>query len=250
MTDIGLSSGATVGCRNCGAQNDRTAVACWSCGQLLADAADPDLDRGDLELEEAVRALAVDGYDIEFTSDDGVVTCTACHAVFPWVRSQVEGATVVRDTATARTDLVVVALACGHCGTRGYTVGNAGELTAEDVEPQDAERQHTEGEDRPGHLTRHAAAETFGRPGPGKTPTRPLGEDRQHFVVVADGDTRSLRERGPLLDEDGTDIREYTGEPVETEEGTVIPQQQNVGPGNEAGGGEWPDPNAPSAQPG
>jgi len=249
MTDIGLSPVATVGCRNCGAQNDRTAVACWSCGQLLADAADPELDRGDLELEEVVRALAVDGYDTEFTSDDRGVTCTACHAVLPWGRSQVEAVSAVRDTATARSDLVVVALACERCGTRGYTIGNAEDLSTEEVQPQDAERQHTDGDDRPDHLTRQVAAETFGRSDPDKTSASPLGDDRQHFVGVADGDTRSLRERGPLLDEDGTDIREYTGEPVETEEGTVIPQQQNVGPGNEAGGGEWPDPNTPSAQP-
>src|SRR5215213_5844254 len=129
MTDIGLSPVAMVGCRNCGAQNDRTAVACWSCGQLLADAADPDLDRGDLELEEAVRALAVDGYDTEFTNGERGVTCTVCHAALSWARAQVEGATGVRDTATARTDLVVVAMACPSCGARGYAVGTAEELT-------------------------------------------------------------------------------------------------------------------------
>jgi hypothetical protein len=80
----------------------------------------------------------------------------------------------------------------------------------------------------------------------GATPETPLGEDRQFFD---DGGPGTLAERGSLLDEDGEDIRQYTGEPVETEEGWVIPQQQNVGPGNEAGGGEWPDPNAPSAMP-
>ena len=86
------------------------------------------------------------------------------------------------------------------------------------------------------------------RAGPprGATPETPLGEDRRFFE---DGGPGTLAERGPLLDEDGEDIRQYTGEPVETEEGWVIPQQQNVGPGNEAGGGEWPDPNAPSAMP-
>lgn len=39
------------------------------------------------------------------------------------------------------------------------------------------------------------------------------------------------------------------GEPVETEEGTRRPVQQNVGPGNEEGGGEWPDPATPPEQP-
>ena len=45
----------------------------------------------------------------------------------------------------------------------------------------------------------------------------------------------------------------WTGEcrkehPVETEEGTRRPVQQNVGPGNEEGGGEWPDPATPPEQ--
>jgi hypothetical protein len=39
------------------------------------------------------------------------------------------------------------------------------------------------------------------------------------------------------------------GEPVETEEGTRRPVQQNVGPGVEEGGGEWPDPNTPARLP-
>jgi hypothetical protein len=87
------------------------------------------------------------------------------------------------------------------------------------------------------------------RPPAGATPERPLGEDRRFFETPADGSGGNLADQGPLTDADGDDIREYTGEPVETEEGWVVPQQQNVGPGNMAGGGEWPDPNAPSAQP-
>ena len=58
-----------------------------------------------------------------------------------------------------------------------------------------------------------------------------------------------LKEQGDLTDADGDDIREYTGEPVETDDGWVVPQQQNVGPGNEVGGGEWPDPDTPPVQP-
>jgi len=46
----------------------------------------------------------------------------------------------------------------------------------------------------------------------------------------------------------GTDPS-LVGEPVETEEGTRRPVQQNVGPGNEEGGGEWPDPATPPEQP-
>jgi hypothetical protein len=84
----------------------------------------------------------------------------------------------------------------------------------------------------------------------GATPERPLGGDRQFFEEPADDGGGSLADQGSLKDADGDDIREYTGEPVETEEGWVVPQQQNVGPGNMAGGGEWPDPDAPPAQPG
>jgi hypothetical protein len=45
------------------------------------------------------------------------------------------------------------------------------------------------------------------------------------------------------------DERLYTGEPVETEDGLRRPQQMNVGPGNEEGGGEWPDPETPPQAP-
>ncbi|HWC11917.1 MAG TPA: hypothetical protein VG455_11910, partial [Acidimicrobiales bacterium] len=34
------------------------------------------------------------------------------------------------------------------------------------------------------------------------------------------------------------------GEVLETPEGTEVPAQQNVGPANRQGGGEWPDPHA------
>jgi hypothetical protein len=64
-----------------------------------------------------------------------------------------------------------------------------------------------------------------------------LGDDRQFFEPGRPG---NLADQADLTDAEGDDIREYTGEPVETEDGWVIPQQQNVGPGNEAGGGEFP----------
>jgi hypothetical protein len=43
-------------------------------------------------------------------------------------------------------------------------------------------------------------------------------------------------------DELDDDERMYTGEPVETSEGTYRPRQMNVGKDNMEGGGEWPDP--------
>lgn len=50
--------------------------------------------------------------------------------------------------------------------------------------------------------------------------------DREVLLPSGPG---TLAEQGPLTDEDGDDIREYTGEPVETEEGWVVPQTQNRG---------------------
>jgi hypothetical protein len=55
------------------------------------------------------------------------------------------------------------------------------------------------------------------------------------------GDGRPLAEQMPLIDEDGDDIRQYTGEPVETEEGWVLPQQMATGSQNVVGGGEFPN---------
>ena len=55
------------------------------------------------------------------------------------------------------------------------------------------------------------------------------------------GDGRPLREQMPLIDEDGDDIRQYTGEPVETDEGWVLPQQMATGSQNMVGGGEFPN---------
>jgi NADH:ubiquinone oxidoreductase subunit F (NADH-binding) len=47
------------------------------------------------------------------------------------------------------------------------------------------------------------------------------------------------------LGDQDPDARMYTSEPVETDEGTVVIQQQNVGAENEQGGGEYPDPHTP-----
>jgi hypothetical protein len=48
--------------------------------------------------------------------------------------------------------------------------------------------------------------------------------------------------------EDDPEAPLYTSEPVETEDGTVVVQQQNVGKDNMKGGGEWPDPDTPPEQ--
>jgi hypothetical protein len=72
-------------------------------------------------------------------------------------------------------------------------------------------------------------------------------DDKERFEPAEPG---TLSEQRDLIDEDGDDIRMYTGEPVETEDGWVLPVQQNfAGRDNIAGGGEWPDPQAEPAQP-
>lgn len=43
--------------------------------------------------------------------------------------------------------------------------------------------------------------------------------------------------------------RLYSGEELETEDGTRVPRQMNVGPDNMEGGGEWPDPHTPPQAP-
>ena len=74
-------------------------------------------------------------------------------------------------------------------------------------------------------------------PAPGNVPNEEEAE--REFGVVQDG--RPLKEQVDVEDDDGTDIRQYTGEPVPTEHGYVIPQQNAVGAERVVVGGEFPD---------
>jgi hypothetical protein len=69
----------------------------------------------------------------------------------------------------------------------------------------------------------------------------PIPNEEEVAREFPHGDGRPLREQVPLLDEDGDDIRQYTGEPVETEDGWVLPQQMVTGSQNVVGGGEFPN---------
>lgn len=67
-----------------------------------------------------------------------------------------------------------------------------------------------------------------------QTPRRkPPSTDRSATFEPAEPG-RLADQPGGLIDDDGTDIREYTGEPIETDDGWVLPQQQNVGTHNVA----------------
>jgi hypothetical protein len=239
MSDLGLGPDATVTCGRCGAQNDREQSRCWSCGTPIDPSAPAETERGDLELGEAQRALDAEGHEARFhVASDGRVRCPVCAALFVPDESVIDELYEARDTPSGRDDIVVLGVCCPRCQTPGQVEAAAADL-ALSHSAADVTAPH------PGEVPDNRAP--VGKPG--ASPDHPLGDDRQHFDVVADGDTRSLRERGSIYDAEGEDIRQYTGEPVETEEGTVIPRQQNAGPGNVAGGGEWPDPNAPPAQP-
>ncbi|HLM17356.1 MAG TPA: hypothetical protein VK549_06010 [Acidimicrobiia bacterium] len=65
--------------------------------------------------------------------------------------------------------------------------------------------------------------------------------------VGDDQDTDAARAEDP---EDDPEARLYTSEPLEAADGsTYVIQQQNVGPDNELGGGEWPSPSTPPRPP-
>jgi hypothetical protein len=256
VTDLSPAVDPTSTCSRCGAQTDGRRSTCDACGAPLRAARTED-QRGDLELEEVWRSAAAGGFDTEFALHDQICTCPACGTEFVPTVPALDGKVDVRDTPTDRTGLQVATLRCPRCGTPGRLIMEAGALAtvgggrpdragADDV-PTEGTWPGPEAEQEDGR-----ADEVSWRhpPPPGATERRPLGEDRKFFEEAASLAGGNLADQRDLIDEDGDDIREYTGEPVETEEGWVLPQQQNVGPGNMAGGGEWPDPHRPSAQPG
>jgi hypothetical protein len=70
-------------------------------------------------------------------------------------------------------------------------------------------------------------------------------------IYEPNGDVRPTgEEAGEFIEPDPSDEKMYTSEPLEDDNGeTYVIRQQNVGPGNELGGGEWPDPDTPARPP-
>jgi hypothetical protein len=189
----------------------------------------PDAQREDLELEEGWRAAAAAGFDTEMTLDGDVLRCAGCGRTSRVTEASFLGAIFVRDTPTARDGLAVHELRCPRCDRPARFVASATLLAdVADRAPTVAVRSETDAHHRTD-----------------RTSDEPLGDDRKFFD---DGGPGNLRDGEDLLDAEGDDIRMYTGEPVETEDGWILPRQQNVGPGNMAGDGEFPDPNTPPAQ--
>lgn len=89
---------------------------------------------------------------------------------------------------------------------------------------------------------------------------QPTGEEAGEYVDPDGAGIRfptPSRERLPgdedpdaQRDAEPSDEKLYSTVPLEDEDGeTSVIRQQNVGPGNEDGGGEWPDPDTPPRPP-
>jgi hypothetical protein len=104
---------------------------------------------------------------------------------------------------------------------------DSGKAPVERLEVRDAERE------RP-RVATHSNA-------PAPPPEPPATKRHPHEVPVSTLHGTPVEE----LDSDDPEAALYTSEPIDTDDGPVVIQQQNVGRGNEEGGGEWPDPHTP-----
>ena len=79
----------------------------------------------------------------------------------------------------------------------------------------------------------------------------PAAGTATHPIVATYGEpSEADKARGSVDLSEDAEARLYTSAPLEAEDGTIyVIQQQNVGPDNELGGGEWPDPEAPPQSP-
>ena len=76
-----------------------------------------------------------------------------------------------------------------------------------------------------------------------------MASDEERVAPDPD-DARDVNNEVPIEDvDDDPEAPLYSSVPLETEDGVVVVQQQAVGPGNEEGGGEWPDPKTPPRPP-
>lgn len=239
MSDLGAPGTTTVTCPRCGAQADAASAHCDRCGAALKGSSDG-ADAEELELVEAERAVAAAGFDADVELKDGRGRCPICGALNDLSGLAGTGRRA-RDTPSDRQDLEVLGFHCGNCGTALRAVVDHDDTSGGPGDGRDGTRpQHT--------IAQHTIG---GRPN-SYTHDRPVShasfeDEVDRFEPSGPG---SLRDHGDLIDEDGDDIRMYTGEPVETDEGWVVPAQQNfAGRDNIAGGGEWPDAHAAPAQP-
>ncbi len=77
-----------------------------------------------------------------------------------------------------------------------------------------------------------------------------MNDERPAPDTTDNGDNADNADNADDHDEPDPDARMYSTVPLECEDGsTVVIRQQNVGPGNELGGGEFPDPDTPPQPP-
>jgi hypothetical protein len=91
------------------------------------------------------------------------------------------------------------------------------------------------------------------RAAPAAVPTAPPATSRPpatpHQRAEATRHVHPGNRVAPEAVADDPEARLYSSAPIETDEGTVVIEQQNVGPGSEEGSGEWPDPDTPPEAP-
>jgi hypothetical protein len=85
---------------------------------------------------------------------------------------------------------------------------------------------------------------------PDKDESLEKGTTERPIVATSVEPSQADKARGPVDLSDDPEARLYTSEPLEAEDGTIyVIQQQTVGPDNEIGGGEFPDPDTPPRSP-
>lgn len=251
MSDLGVSGVATFSCPNCAGQCDSGTVRCEHCGADLQGVETSASHTEPVELSDAERAADVEGFDTDAELSGHDVVCGACGSRAPLEQLDANRQPVTDPTESG--DVSLITFTCARCGAAGRlaVAEEASDAAASDPGERGVLEPDPSVEDRDDDVAA-SVDRTSGSTGPPEwADDRPSSPARFDTEVdrFESSDPGSLREQGPLLDEDGDDIRMYTGEPVETDEGWVVPVQQNfAGKDNIAGGGEWPDPDAPPAQ--
>jgi hypothetical protein len=96
----------------------------------------------------------------------------------------------------------------------------------------------------------HAGGEAEPIPIEGDDMENRKGTPEQPIVATSLEPSEADKARGPVDLSDDPEARLYTSAPLEAEDGTIyVIQQQPVGPDNELGGGEFPDPETPPHPP-
>jgi transcription elongation factor Elf1 len=128
MSDLAGNLGSTVTCPSCGAQvpvpgdlpGGLGAVACPKCGAAVHTGAPSYADDEDLTVDEAVRAVAAIGHDVDMTRvGDAALRCGECAAEVGADRLAVAQLRAATDVVGGGRTVVVAAVTCPACGAAG-----------------------------------------------------------------------------------------------------------------------------------